>query len=212
MIAYNEDNNIPQKQDFNFDEVADEERKKLIEVALKLNWFSYTDCKANKQASRQAGKQASRQAGKQASRQAGKQASRQAGKQASRQAGKQASRQAGKQASRQAGKQASRQAGKQASRQAGKQASRQRRGREEGKKERKKWEFTSRDINHNGHLDLKEIKAMVDEREPCMVALLSACDFDGEPGVSHHEWNSCFPIKLQGKRRNIRIIFTKELY
>lgn len=39
---------------------------------------------------------------------------------------------------------------------------------------------------------------MVDEHEPCMVALLQVCDYDGEPGISHAEWQTCFPSQLEG--------------
>ncbi|XP_031575214.1 SPARC-like [Actinia tenebrosa] len=72
--------------------------------------------------------------------------------------------------------------------------------------ERKKlieWEFTSRDTNKNGILDVSEMKVMVDEREPCMVALISSCDFDSEPGISQNEWSTCFPLRLEGLENQI---------
>lgn len=59
------------------------------------------------------------------------------------------------------------------------------------------FEFVSRDKNSDGVLDFNEVKEMVDEREPCMVAFLHSCDFDGVDGISHNEWNTCFPSKLE---------------
>jgi len=60
------------------------------------------------------------------------------------------------------------------------------------------YEFASSDSNKNDYLDADEIKNMGDEREPCMVALLQACDYDGEPGISRTEWTTCFPSQLEG--------------
>ncbi|EDO48895.1 predicted protein [Nematostella vectensis] len=65
------------------------------------------------------------------------------------------------------------------------------------------WEFDNQDANRNDQLDEHEVKSMIDLREPCMVGFMDACDFDGHPGITRHEWNACFPTRLEGQKEGM---------